>query len=175
MNTKLLFRNVGRFVLLMLIQVLVLNNVYLGGYINPCLYLLIVAMLPTDLGKIATLIVAFATGLTADVFTNMLGFNAFACTAMGFVKVVWADKILLRDSDDAIETPNIYSVAYQQYMVYLFVLLFTFFVLYYLLMTFSFHNFVDTLISAVLSTVVTWVLAILYQTLMFRKTKTVKR
>ena len=43
MNSQLIIRNIGRFLLLMLLQVLVFNNIYLGGYINPCIYLLFIA------------------------------------------------------------------------------------------------------------------------------------
>ncbi len=35
---KVVFYNVLRFFLLILLQVLVLNNIYLGGFINPYFY-----------------------------------------------------------------------------------------------------------------------------------------
>ena len=43
---KNLWRTIGRFVLLLLIQLLVLNNVYLSAYVMPMLYLLAILMLP---------------------------------------------------------------------------------------------------------------------------------
>lgn len=155
----------------MLLQVLVLNNVYLGGYINPCLYLLFVAMLPTNTGKIPTLLIAFATGLCNDIFTNMLGFHTFACTFMGFVQVVSANKIILRDSEEVIETPSINSVSYQQMGLYLALLFGLFYVVYYLMLSFSFHDFFPAMASALLSTIVTWLLAMLYQALFFRASR----
>ena len=81
MNSQLIFRNIGRFLLLVLLQVLVFNNIYLGGYINPCIYVLFIAMLPTTTGRIPMMLIAFATGLCVDVSTNILGFHTFACTA----------------------------------------------------------------------------------------------
>ena len=47
MNKKT-WRIIGRFALLILIQLLVLNQVYLGSYVMPMLYLLAILMLPTD-------------------------------------------------------------------------------------------------------------------------------
>ena len=41
------WRIVGRFALLMAIQLLVLNYVYLGGYVMPMLYVLFILMLFT--------------------------------------------------------------------------------------------------------------------------------
>lgn len=153
----------------MLIQLFVLDNVYLGGYITPCLYLLFIAMLPTNTGKIATMLLAFFSGLCVDVTTNMLGFHAFACTAVGFLRGVWLDKIILRDNEDVLETPSIRSVSYQLYALYLFLFLLVFFLIYNTLLIFSFRDMLTIVSSSLLSTAVTWILAIIYQTLLLRK------
>ena len=171
MNSNIVFRNIGRFILLVLLQLLIFNNIYLGGYVNPCLYVLFIAMLPTNTGRIALPVIAFFTGLCIDVCTNMLGFNTFACTAVGFLRVIWLDKIILRDNEEIIETPSIRSVPYQQFSIYLFLLLFAFTLIYYTLMVFSLRNFFGILLSSLLSALLTWVLAILYQTLFLRKSR----
>ena len=171
MNSNIVFRNIGRFILLVLLQLLIFNNIYLGGYVNPCLYVLFIAMLPTNTGRIALPVIAFFTGLCIDVCTIMLGFNTFACTAVGFLRVIWLDKIILRDNEEIIETPSIRSVPYQQFSIYLFLLLFAFTLIYYTLMVFSLRNFFGILLSSLLSALLTWVLAILYQTLFLRKSR----
>ncbi len=171
MNSQLIFRNIGRFLLLMLLQVLILNNVYLGGYINPYLYILFIAMLPTDTGKIPMIIISFCTGLCIDVSTNMLGFHTFACTLIGFMRPIWFDKIIIRDNNEAISTPSVYSGSYQMFALYLFLILFVFHLTFYLLLIFSFRDFFTILISALLSTVLTWILAIIYQTLIMHHSK----
>ncbi len=169
MNSKLITRNIGRFLLLMALQVLVFNNIYLGGYINPCLYILFIAMLPTNTGRIPMMLIAFCTGMLIDIAANMPGFHAAACTLVAFLRGIWLDKIILRDNEEVIETPSIYNVAYQQFAIYLFLILFIFHLAYYLLLTFSFSEMPVVLLSSLLSTVITWILAILYQTLFFRK------
>ena len=168
MNRNLIFRNIGRFALLMLLQVLVLNNVYLGGYITPFLYVLFIAMLPTNTNRIAMLLIAFASGLCFDIFSNMLGFHAFACTLTAFVRIMGAQRIIKRD-DDEIETPSIRSGSYQHFIVYLLVLLLVYNLAYYILSVFSFRELPQILLSTVLSTVITALLAILYQTLLIHR------
>ena len=79
---SLVWRNIGRFVLLMLLQLLVLNYVYLGGYIIPMLYVLFLLMLPTSMGRIPMLLVAFGTGLLIDIMSGVLGFHTLACTTV---------------------------------------------------------------------------------------------
>ena len=172
MNRPLVFRNIGRFLLLVALQLLVFNNVYLGGYINPCIYLLFIAMLPTNTGKVPMLLIAFFTGLVVDVSTNLPGFHTFACTAVGFLRSIWLDRIIIRDDGEAVETPSIRSGSYQLFALYLFLLLLVFYVIYYSLLIFSFREMPSILLSSLLSAVVTWVLAILYQTLFLRKNKT---
>lgn len=171
MNSSLIIRNIGRFLLLMLLQVLVLNNVYLGGYITPFLYVLFIAMLPTSTGRIAMLFIAFATGLCLDVFTNMLGFHTFACTLVGFLRVVGLNKIILRDNEEEIETPSIFSGSYQQFAVYLLLVLLAYNFTYYALTVFSFRELPGILLSTFWSTLITWVLAILYQALFLPRPK----
>ena len=63
---NLVWRNIGRFLLLTLMQLLILNNVYLGGYVMPMLYVLFILMLPTSTGRIPMLLIAFGTGLLMD-------------------------------------------------------------------------------------------------------------
>ena len=171
MNSQLIFRNIGRFLLLVLLQVLVFNNIYLGGYINPYIYVLFIAMLPTTTGRIPMMVIAFFTGLCVDVSTKIIGFHTFACTAVAFLRGIWLDKIIIHDNDEGIETPNLYSGSYQQFAIYLFLLLFAFNLIYHTLLVFSIQEFFNILLTAFLSTVVTWILAILYQTLLLRKTK----
>lgn len=171
MNSQLIIRNIGRFVLLMLLQVLVFNNVYLGGYINPCLYVLFIAMLPTNMGRIPMMLTAFFTGLCIDITTNMAGFHTFACTAVGYLRGVWLDKIIIRDNEEGIDMPCIYNGSYQQFSLYLMLLLLVFNLIYHTLLAFSLHDILNILLTALLSTIVTWLLAILYQTLLLRNTK----
>ena len=169
MNSNLLINNIGRFLLLVLLQILVFNNVYLGGYITPCLYLLFLAMLPTNTGKIPILIIAFFTGLSIDITTGMLGFHTAACTAIGFLRPIWLDKIILGDNEESIERPSFFSCPYQQFALYLFFLLFIFYIIYYTLLIFDLHALHTILFSSLLSSIITWLLAVLYQTLFTRK------
>jgi hypothetical protein len=79
----------------MAIQLLVLNHVYLGGYVMPMLYVLFVLMLPTDMGRIPMLLTAFGTGFLVDVMNNMLGFHALACALLAMMRILFADRILM--------------------------------------------------------------------------------
>lgn len=83
---KSLFRYLYLFVLLLLLQVLVLNQVRLGGYINPHLYILFILMLPMHVPGWLLLLSAFGLGLGVDMFSDSLGMHAGASVFMAFCR-----------------------------------------------------------------------------------------
>jgi rod shape-determining protein MreD len=160
---RLVWRNIGRFVLLMLLQLLVLNNVYLGGYVMPMLYVLFILMLPTSMGRVPLLLTAFGTGLVVDIMAGALGFHALACTVVAMMRITFADRILTRGENVTIETPSVFSVTPQYFISYLLLLTGAFYLVFYSVELFSFRGLGEVLLATVCSTVVTSLLVILYQ------------
>lgn len=160
---KLVWKNIGRFVLLLLLQLLVLNNVYLGGYVMPMLYVLFILMLPTSMKRIPMLLTAFGTGLLVDIMSGALGFHALACTVVAMMRVCFADRILTRGENVEIDTPGIYSVTPQYFISYAVVLLGAFYLVFYTVEVFSFRGFGGVLLATLCSTLVTTLLAVIYQ------------
>lgn len=169
---KTVWRIIGRFVLLMLIQLLVLNNVYLGGYVMPMLYLLFVLMLPTSIKRIPLLLVAFGTGLIVDIMSGALGFHALACTVVAMMRIWFADRILTRGENVVIETPGIYSVTPQYFISYVMLLYAVFYLVFYSLEVFSFRGLGGVLLATVCSTIVSTILVVLYQLIFLKKEET---
>lgn len=168
MNMRI-WRIIGRFVLLMAIQLVVLNHVYLGGYVMPMLYVLFVLMLPTDMGRIPMLLTAFGTGFLVDVMNNMLGFHALACTLLSMMRILFADRILTRGEPVTIEVPSIYTVTPQYFISYLMLMLGMFYLVFFTVELFGFRSFGGVVLATVASTVVTTLMAVLYQYIFLRK------
>lgn len=170
MNKKV-WRIVGRFVLLMLIQLLVLNYVKLGTHvmIPPMLYLLAILMLPTDMKRIPLLLIAFGTGLLVDIMNNMLGFHALACTVVAMMRILFADRILTRGEPVTVSTPSIYSVSPQYFIGYLLILSSIFYLTLFALEAFGFRHLGSILIATIVNTMVTTLLAVLYQFIFLKK------
>lgn len=79
-------RGLVYFVVCILIQLLILNNIYYLRIATPFLYLYFLIKLPVDISKSSLLILSFITGLIIDVFSNTPGMHAAACTFAGFVR-----------------------------------------------------------------------------------------
>lgn len=169
--TKLIFSNIFRFVALIVLQILILNYVYLGGYVIPFIYILAVLMLPTRVGKIPLLLIAFVAGLMIDLFCNIPGFHTASCTMMAFFRILVGNSMLVQDDTVEIDTPNVHTVPFQTFAVYLLVMALVYSFTYSMLEAFSFGNFWMTMLSMLLNTIAAWALMMLCQLLMSAKKK----
>ncbi|MGA9326603.1 MAG: rod shape-determining protein MreD [Salegentibacter sp.] len=78
--------NILRFIGLIFLQVLILNNINFLGYINPYLYVLFLLMYPFNSNQSLFLLLAFLLGLSIDVFEDSGGIHAAACLVAAFVR-----------------------------------------------------------------------------------------
>ncbi|APG61070.1 rod shape-determining protein MreD [Christiangramia salexigens] len=85
MNSHLI-SNILRFVFLVFLQVLVLNNINFAGYINPYLYVLFILLYPFTGNQSLFLFLSFLLGISIDIFEDSGGINAAACLIAAFVR-----------------------------------------------------------------------------------------
>ena len=71
---------------LVMLQVLLFNNIELGGLINPYFYIYLVLIMPLSLNLSVQLLLAFVAGLIVDIFSNTWGMHAAATTLVAFVR-----------------------------------------------------------------------------------------
>src|SRR5690554_2947243 len=96
-----------QFILLVLLQVLILNNIHFSGFVNPYLYIIFILWLPFDIPKPLLLITAFFLGLVIDIFGSTLGMHASACVFMAFCRPFVLQLISPRDGYDVNQNPGI--------------------------------------------------------------------
>ena len=168
---KLVIQNIIRALVLIFFQISVLNNVYLGGYANVFLYILFVFMLPTSMSKVAILFISFFAGLSVDVFSSSLGIHAFSATLMGFVKVMFADNMLVKRDNTEIDTPSVKNVPISTYSAYTILLTFVYSFSYYMIESFLIDDIFNILIRTALTTIVSYLLIISCEFLFLAKKK----
>jgi len=76
----------GRFLILVLLQVIVLNNINLLGYINPYIYILFIVLYPLDGNKTTLIFLSFLLGLSIDIFENSGGVHAAASVLIAYLR-----------------------------------------------------------------------------------------
>lgn len=169
MNSSL-FNNIVRFVFLVLIQVFVFNNMNIGGYLNPYIYVLFILLLPINISKSLLLILAFVLGLTIDYFGNTLGLHAAATLLMAFARPAVINLFFSNIEFNPGEEPGLSRLKLGGFFRYVFTLVFIHHCTLFLLETFSFNNFLYTLYRIMLSTLLT-MLIIFISMLLFSKKK----
>ncbi len=78
--------NIIRFILLLFIQVLILNNINFLGYINPYLYVLFILLYPFNSNQSLFLVLSFLLGVSVDIFEDSGGINAAASLVAAFIR-----------------------------------------------------------------------------------------
>lgn len=80
--------NIGRFIILVFVQVFLLNNINLGGYINPYIYILFILLYPLNGNKSLLIFLSFLLGLSIDIFEDSGGVHAAACAFIAYIRPV---------------------------------------------------------------------------------------
>ena len=146
-------QNIFRFVLLVLFQVLVLNNIQFLGYINPYLYILFILALPVQLPRWFLLIMAFVLGLTIDAFSNTIGMHAFATVFVAFFRE-GIIKLFTNIEEGNNPTPSFHTFGVSAYIKYVVLMVIIHHTTLFILEAFSFSNFWIMLTKIILSSLV---------------------
>jgi len=161
-------KNIGRFTVLVLLQVLIVKNINLGRYFIFFPYVLFILLLPFNTPKPLTLVLAFVLGLSIDMFYDTQGMHASACLTMAFVRSIVLELFAPREGYDEQLKPTITYMGVGWFSSYAVILiLIHHFVLFYI-EAFTFHEFFRTLLRVLGSTVATFGFIYLMQFLFYR-------
>ncbi len=150
---NIIIKNIIRFILLVLVQVAILNNIQVSGYINPYVYVLFILALPFEIPKWLLLGVAFLLGLTIDIFSGTPGVNASASVFMGYLRPYILNLLSPRDGYEIGTSPNVSYFGFSWYFKYAVVLVFAHHIFLFFIEVFSFANIGATLLRIFISTI----------------------
>jgi rod shape-determining protein MreD len=163
--------NIIRFILLIPIQVLVLDNINLGGHINPYLYVLFILLLPFEIPGWSMLFLSFLLGLSVDLFSGTPGMHAAASTLMAFMRPLVIKIVgVSRDLEPGL-APSIPAMGFTWFFTYSLILVFIHHLALFLIEVFRLDGFFSVLLRTIYSTFFTLVLIILSQYLFGRAAK----
>jgi rod shape-determining protein MreD len=158
-----LTENILRFFGLVLFQVLILNHVELGGYLNPFLYILFILMLPFETPEWAVLLLGFFIGLTVDMFTDTLGMHTCATVFMAFMRKYVLRLIAPRDGYESAFKPTFRQMGFSWFLAYTVILVFIHHLLLFYIEVFRLSDFFYTFVKVIASAVFTLLLVFITQ------------
>ncbi len=164
MTTEIL-KNIARFIVLVLLQVLIIQNINLTGYMILLPYVMVILILPFETNKLIVLLASFLLGVFVDYFYDSSGLHAAACTAMGFSRHYVLKYIAPRDGYDIGVKPTVEDMGLEWFLRYAgtLILIHHFFLFY--LEIFRFSEFFSTLLRVILSSIGTFSLIYIIQLL----------
>jgi hypothetical protein len=161
-------KNIIRFVVLVVIQVIVLDRINFNGFVNPYLYIYFILLLPIDVSKWVLLLSAFLLGSAIDMFSHTPGLHASASVMIAFIRPFLIRNLSIRGEYEPGLTPGISELGFNWFFIYALVLVFIHHIFLFYLEVFRFSNFFDTLLRAIYSILFTMILVIISQFLFYK-------
>lgn len=146
-------KHIGRFLLLIAIQVVILNQVYLSGYMTPFIYPLFILMLPFDVKGWVLLLWAFFTGLTVDMFSDTMGMHASATVFMAFLRPFIIRLISVKADFEAGSEPRVDNNGFFWILIYTSLLIFLHHTFLFFIETFRLNELLNIIFRSLLSSV----------------------
>lgn len=166
---SIVLKNIARFIVLVLVQIFVLNNIRINGYINPYLYVLFILLLPFETPGWLLLTSSFLLGFSIDIFVHTPGLHTAASVFMAFCRPAMIKMISRNKTIEPGMSPGIRDMGFNWFFVYSLVLIFIHHVLLFFMEVFRFNEFFDTVIRIGLSTVATVLLVFVVEYLFINK------
>ncbi|MCP9235653.1 hypothetical protein [Lewinella sp. JB7] len=155
MNTSAVINSAIRFVVLLVAQVFIFNQVAWGwggkDYLFVFVYPLFLAMLPLRTPRPLVILLAFLLGLSVDFFSETLGLHAGALTFTAYARPLLLQFVQPRDGYNIKANPTIADLGSGWMYSYLALILVVHLLVFFLLQTFSIFFLVDIVLKTLLS------------------------
>lgn len=156
MNIDIL-KVIGIFILLLLAQAMVFNHIHLFNCATPLPYVYVAMLFRRDFPRWGVLVMSFAMGLSVDIFSNTPGLASASMTLIGLLQPILLVLFLPRESPANL-VPSMRSLGTEKFIWFSLILLFVYCLTFFALEAFNFNNWLQWLMTAVGSFVVTGIL-----------------
>ena len=140
------------FILLILLQVLLFNNIQFSGYVNPYVYIMFILLLPVEIPSWVLLLLSFATGLIMDFFTGSPGMHTSATVLAGFVRPYVLRLVSPRDGYESGSDPSMLIYGFRWFLSYTLLIVLIHHTTLFYFEVFRFADFFRTMLRVILST-----------------------
>lgn len=157
------------FIVLLLLQEFLFNNIELGIYVNIYIYVMFILLLPASFSRLTVLLLSGAMGLSVDLFCgNILGVNMAACLLAGYARP-YILKMVTTSADVPQEVPTVRRSEFRKVLTYTIVLVLIHHFVLFSLEAFSISKLFYVLIRTIASTVMSVIFIIVAELLLARK------
>jgi hypothetical protein len=168
-----LVKNIVRFILFILVQVLVLDKIHLHQMITPYLYFLFILWLPFKMNRTVLMLLGALLGFSLDSFRHNPGFHTAACILIAYVRPFLINLLIPQEGAEAnYEEPSIRSLGgLLPYIIYSGILIMLHNTWLFFLEAWQFGDAWYFFMKTILSTAISLVLVIITELIFPRKQK----
>jgi hypothetical protein len=159
------------FILIVLIQGLVVNNLQISMYISPMIYPVMILMLPFELNVLISMLVAFVLGISVDAFSNTYGLHASAALVIGYLRPTLLNIIKPRDGYDPVLLPSIHDMGKLWFLTYAAVVRLVHHLWFFIVEELRFDQIGQILLKTIISLVFSLFFIILFQYIFYKPSK----
>jgi rod shape-determining protein MreD len=141
------------FILFVLAQVLLFNNIQFSGYVNPYVYIMFILLLPIEIPAALTLLLSFVIGISIDFYSGSAGMHAFASTFAGFVRPFVLRSISPHDGYNPRAQPSMFNYGFRWFLLYAVLIVFVHHTALFFIETFRVIDFLKTFTRIIISSV----------------------
>ena len=164
-------KHITLFVGLVLLQFIFLNNFILFDYAFCFIYIAVILLLPYETPTFLLIAIAFALGITIDIFSDSLGMNAAASVLIAFLRPFILKLITPKGGYDLNFTFSIYKTGFGWFFIYASILIFVHHFFLFLLDASDASLFFNVLSRTLASTLLTLTVLIIGQYLFLSSKK----
>lgn len=157
-----------RFVLLVLAQSLVFNQLEVGWGIHPMIYPLFIMLLPFNLKPVWLLILSFLMGFSIDIMSNTGGLHASSLLVFALLRPILFKAFSPRDGYEANKEGTIFEMGQRWFLLTFGSLLLIHHAWFFFLEVFKFSEIIYVLRKLILSVPVSYLMVILLQFLFLK-------
>ena len=150
------------FLLLIALQLLIFNNIEFSGSVNPYVYVMFILILPVAMPSWILLLLGFLTGFVIDLFSGTMGVHTFATVIAAYVRPWVLSLNVTAETAEGEMSPSSYRSGLRWFLVYTATVVLAHHLALFLVETFSFRLFLQTLLRVLLSTAVTTFFIVLF-------------
>lgn len=167
MNNNTVLLLTGRFIFLVLLQVLLLNHINFLGYLDPYLYIIFIILYPFYDNRLPFIFNSFLIGFAIDLFCDSGGTHAAACVLIAYMRPFYTR--LAFGSSFEQQSQGFQQASIAQRWAYILFMILTHHLALFLLETFSIVNLMYVLQKTLFTGIFTFILSILSISLFSKK------
>ena len=160
-------KQIGRYILVMVLQVLLFDQLQLWGVCHPYIYILCLLMLPITLPHSVDMMIGALVGLVMDICCNSLGVHMAACILIMFIRPYLIGGIV-NDKDRLNEQISLRTLGVEAMVKYVVILVIIHHLAVFSLAAWSWAHIGFVLIETIVSSIITISIIIGYNTLKYR-------